>query len=73
MTIDAVREITAGHEAFRAGEEKYLWHGDENTFTLYGETVGLIGFGGLAQCLSRYWPPSAVALSLTTRGVRTNT
>ena len=34
MAIDAERKITAGHEAFRAGEEKYLWHGNENTFTM---------------------------------------
>ena len=51
MAIDAAREITAGHEAFRAGSEKYLWDGNVDTFTLYGETVGFIGFGGLAQCL----------------------
>ena len=57
MTIDAVREITAGHEALRAGEDKYLWHGNENTFTLYGGTVGLIGFGGLAQCLKPLLAP----------------
>ena len=57
MAIDAAREITAGHEAFRAGEEKYLWDGNETTFTLYGETVGLIGFGGLAQCLKRLLAP----------------
>ena len=51
FAIDAARDVTAGHEAFRAGTEKYLWHGNEGTFTLYGETVGFIGFGGLAQCL----------------------
>lgn len=51
LAIDAAREITAGHEAFRVGEEKYLWPGNVGTFTLYGETVGFIGFGGLAQCL----------------------
>ena len=51
LAIDAAREIAKGHEAFRAGEEKYLWHGNVGTFTLYGETVGFIGFGGLAQCL----------------------
>ena len=51
MAIDAAREITAGREAFRAGDEKYLWDGNVDTFTLYGETVGFIGFGGLAQCL----------------------
>ena len=57
MAIDAAREITAGHEAFRAGEEKYLWDGNETTFTLYGETVGFIGFGGLAQCLKPLLAP----------------
>ena len=51
MAIDAAREITAGHEAFRGGDEEYLWDGNVGTFTLYGETVGFIGFGGLAQCL----------------------
>ena len=51
MAIDAAREITAGHEAFRNGDEKYLWDGNEGTFTLYGETVGFVGFGGLAQRL----------------------
>ena len=57
MAIDAARELTAGHEAFRRGEEKYLWHGNENTFTLYGKTVGFIGFGGLAQCLKPLLAP----------------
>ena len=66
-------EITAGHEVFRAGEEKYLWHGNENNLHVVGETVGLIGFGGLAQCVKPLLAPSAAASSLTTRGVRTNT
>ena len=51
LAIDAARDISAGHEAFRAGTEKYLWDGNVDTFTLYGETVGFIGFGGLAQSL----------------------
>ena len=51
LAIDAARDLSAGHEAFRAGTEKYLWDGNVDTFTLYGETVGFIGFGGLAQSL----------------------
>ena len=57
MAIDAAREITTGHEAFRSGDEKYLWDGNADTFTLYGETVGFIGFGGLAQCLKLLTEP----------------
>ena len=57
MAIDAARQITAGHERFRAGDERYLWHGNEDTFTLYGKTVGCIGFGGLAQSLTPLLQP----------------
>ena len=57
MAIDAAREITVGHEAFRAGNEKYLWDGNEETFTLYGKTLGFIGFGGLAQSLKPLLEP----------------
>lgn len=57
MAIDAAREIAAGHAAFQQGTEKYLWHGNEETFTLYDETVGFIGFGGLAQCLKPLLAP----------------
>ena len=62
MAIDAARDITAGHEAFRAGSEKYLWDGNVDTFTLYGETVGFIGFGGLAQCLKPLIEPFGCCL-----------
>ena len=57
MAIDAARQITAGHDAFQRGTEKYLWHGNQDTFTLYDETVGFIGFGGLAQCLKPLLAP----------------
>ena len=51
MAIDAAREITIGHNQFQNGEEKYLWDGNIDTFTLYGKRVGLIGMGGLATSL----------------------
>ncbi len=57
MAIDAARQISAGHEAFRAGDERYLWDGNADTFTLYGKTVGCIGFGGLAQSLKPLLAP----------------
>lgn len=62
LAIDAAREITAGHVAFCAGEEDYLWPGNVGTFTLYGETVGFVGFGGLAQSLKPLIEPFGVRL-----------
>jgi phosphoglycerate dehydrogenase-like enzyme len=51
MVLAASREIVDAHNAFVAGEEKYLWDGNVGTFTLFGRTVGFIGFGGLARAL----------------------
>ena len=62
MAIDAAREITSGHNAFQSGSERYLWHGNENTFTLYGKRVGLIGVGGLAAALIPLLKPFNVEL-----------
>lgn len=38
--------------------EKYLWHGNEDTFTLYGKTAGCIGVGSLAQALKPVLEPA---------------
>lgn len=62
MAIDVAREITLGHQAFQTGSEKYLWHGNEHTFTLYGKRVGLIGLGGLATALIPLLQPFGVEL-----------
>jgi phosphoglycerate dehydrogenase-like enzyme len=57
MTLAASREIVDGHNAFVAGQEKYLWSGNVGTFTLFGHTVGFIGFGGLARALKSLIDP----------------
>jgi phosphoglycerate dehydrogenase-like enzyme len=51
MALAAAREIVDGHNTFVRGEEKWLHAGNTNTFTLYGQVVGFIGYGGLARCL----------------------
>jgi phosphoglycerate dehydrogenase-like enzyme len=51
MALAAAREIVDGHVAFTRGEETYLRPGNANTFTLYDQPVGFIGFGGLARNL----------------------
>lgn len=57
MALAAAREIVAGHVAFTQGEEKWLHAGNVGTFTLYGQTVGFVGFGGLARCLKPLLAP----------------
>jgi phosphoglycerate dehydrogenase-like enzyme len=49
MAIDLCRGITAADRAFRAGREKWLLDGAEGCFSLYGSSIGLIGFGDLAR------------------------
>jgi len=50
MTLGACRGMVAAHVDFVAGQE--VWQGDRPTdFTLFGETVGFIGFGALARNL----------------------
>ncbi len=48
LALASARDIVEAHNAFRAGQERYLHAGNVDTFTLYEQTVGFIGFGGLA-------------------------
>jgi len=57
MVLAASRQIVDGHNAFVAGEERYLWDGNVGTFTLFDQTVGFIGFGGLARALKPLLDP----------------
>ncbi len=57
MALAASREIVDGHVAFTTGEERWLHAGNAGTFTLYNQTVGLIGFGGLARALKPLLAP----------------
>ena len=49
LAIDLCRGITASDRAMRAGREKWLLPGADVAFSLYGASVGLIGFGDLAR------------------------
>jgi phosphoglycerate dehydrogenase-like enzyme len=50
MTFGACRSMIAAHMEFTRGVE--VWQGDRPTdFTLFGQTVGFIGFGGIARKL----------------------
>ncbi len=51
MALACSRQIVDGHNAFVAGEEVYLRPGNRDSFTLFDQPVGLIGYGGLARAL----------------------
>jgi phosphoglycerate dehydrogenase-like enzyme len=51
MALACSRQIVDGHNAFATGEERWLHAGNLDTFTLFGQQVGLIGYGGLARSL----------------------
>jgi phosphoglycerate dehydrogenase-like enzyme len=57
MVIAAAREIVEGHNAFTKGEEKYGWDGNIDTYTLFDQRVGFIGFGGLARTIKPLLDP----------------
>jgi phosphoglycerate dehydrogenase-like enzyme len=57
MTLAACREVVVGHNAFRRGEELYHYDGNVGTYSLYGQTIGFIGYGGLARSLQRLLAP----------------
>lgn len=57
LTIASARKIVDAHVDFRAGQERFLHAGNVGTFTLFGQTVGFIGFGGLARELRRLLEP----------------
>ena len=51
LTLASARNIVDAHIDFRAGQEIFLHAGNVGTFTLFGQTVGFIGYGGLARQL----------------------
>ena len=57
MAIDLCRGISGADRAMRAGAEKWLLDGAEGCFSLYGQPVGLIGFGDLARAFTPLLAP----------------
>ncbi|MCY3831749.1 MAG: hydroxyacid dehydrogenase [Chloroflexi bacterium] len=64
LAIDAARQISYGDRLMRRGAEQYLWHGNVDTFLLYDQPVGIIGYGGLARALHPLLLPFGVSISV---------
>lgn len=63
LAIDAARQISYGDRLMRRGEEQYLWNGNTDTFLLYDQPVGIIGYGSLARALHPLLIPFGVSIS----------
>jgi len=59
MALSGARGLIDEHEAFRSGQEGWLQDRPERDFTLYGASVGFVGFGQIAQELTRLLVPFA--------------
>lgn len=57
MAIAGARGVVNEHEAFRTGDENWLNDNVETDFTLFGARVGFVGFGQIAQELTRLLAP----------------
>ncbi|HWQ11178.1 MAG TPA: NAD(P)-dependent oxidoreductase [Roseiflexaceae bacterium] len=63
MALACSRQICEGDRAMRAGSERWLHAGNQGTFQLYGQPVGLIGYGGLARALRPLLAPFGCPLA----------
>ncbi|WP_205626850.1 NAD(P)-dependent oxidoreductase [Pseudoponticoccus marisrubri] len=59
MALAGGRGLVREHEAFRTGSEHWLDDRPETDFTLFGATVGYIGFGQIARECTRLMAPFA--------------
>lgn len=51
LALSVARDIPAGDAEIRQGTEKFWFAGNSQTFHLFDQTVGFIGFGSIARAL----------------------
>ena len=57
MMLAGARGLVAEHEAFRHGQENWLSDNDGTDFTLFGQTIGFVGYGSIAREVHRLIQP----------------
>ncbi|MEY3611564.1 MAG: hypothetical protein RJB14_1286 [Pseudomonadota bacterium] len=57
LALDLARGITAADRHFRSGTERYGFRGNTGVQTLFGASVGIIGFGNIARKLTALLTP----------------
>lgn len=63
MILAAGRGLVAEHEAFRQGAERWLDDGEDRDATLFGASVGFVGYGQIARELAGLMAPFQPRLS----------
>jgi len=59
MALAGARGLVDEHEAFREGQEHWLADREDTDFSLFGVDVGFVGFGQIAQEITRLMAPFA--------------
>ncbi len=59
MMIAGARGLVDEHERFRVGSENWLADNANTDFSLYGQTIGFVGYGSIAQECTRLLRPFA--------------
>lgn len=62
MTLGGARGLFAEHEAFRKGEERWLEDYEGRDFSLFGATIGFVGYGQIAREIHRLITPFGVSV-----------
>jgi phosphoglycerate dehydrogenase-like enzyme len=57
LALACSRRVVAGDRAMRSGEERWLHDGNVGTFLLFGQPVGLVGFGNIGRRLRELLDP----------------
>lgn len=57
MALAGARGLVSEHEAFRDGSERWLADNARTDFTLFGAEIGFVGYGQIAQELTRLMAP----------------
>lgn len=60
LTLAAVRGVTAADRAMGDGTERWLHDGNATNTTLFGSTVGFVGYGNIARSLHALLAPFGV-------------
>lgn len=63
LAIAACREIVKHDRLMRRGDELYLWDSNRQSYLLYDQPVGFIGYGSIGRELHRLLRPFNVSLS----------
>lgn len=64
MALAAARDVVSGDRAMRAGNERWLHAGNRDAFMLFGQRVGLIGYGSIGQTLHPLLAPFGVHIDV---------